>query len=231
MMRRFRRTLRKHSGITARRVAVRSQPPWYGRALLAVLLLLAGYALGYWQYGATPDVLSREQLASENRVLRQSMVHLEQRSQVDQAAQRNLAAQIAALQQEGMRLKEDVAFYEGILQESGTSSEPRIHSVRLMRAGHAGEYRYEILLTQSGRHDKPVQGVLRLELQGRRDGGPVSQPVAGLAQGGKVSFKYYQRVDGAFRLPEGWSAQSLLVELATAGARQQKLVKSVNFPV
>lgn len=231
MMRRFRRSLRKHSGITARRVAVRSQPPWYSRLLLVLLLLLAGYGLGYWQFGASSAVVSFDQLKSENLALQQSIVHLEQQSQVDRAAQRNLASQMAAMQAEGMRLKEDVAFYESILQESNAKGEPRIHSIKLLRGSRRGEYRYEILLTQSGRHDKPVQGSLRLLLQAIQGGRATSLPIAaGLPQGGRVNFKYYQRLDGTFLVPETLSAQSLRVELAVAGPKQQALVKSVNFP-
>lgn len=229
MMRRFRRSLRKHSGITARRVAVRSQQPWYGRLLLVLALLLAGYALGYWQFGHSSERIGLEQLQSENRALQQSIVHLEQQSQVDRAAQRNLASQMAALQAEGMRLKEEVAFYESILQDSATNGEPRIHSARLMPGARNGEYRYEILLTQTGRRDKPVQGTLRLLLLAA--GGKVSQPItSGLPRGGKINFKYYQRVDGSFVLPEPVVGQSLQVEFTVASARQQKLVKSVNFP-
>lgn len=231
MMRRFRRSLRKHSGITARRVAVRSQPPWYGRLLLVLILLLTGYALGYWQYGNTPATISLEQLKKENQALQQSIVHLEQQSRVDRAAQRNFASQMAALQAEGMRLKEEVAFYESILQDSAANGEPKIHSVRLLRGARSGEYRYEILLTQSGRRDKPVQGTLRLLLQSAQSGGAVSQPIAPtLPQGGKISFKYYQRVDGSFMMPKSLASQSLQVEFTVQGARPQKLVKIVNFP-
>lgn len=230
MMRRFRRSLRKHSGITARRVAVRSQVPWYGRLLLLLILLLTGYALGYWQYGNIPATISLEQLRKENQALQQSIVHLEQQSQVDRAAQRNLASQMAALQAEGMRLKEEVAFYESILQDSEANGEPRIHSVKLLRGSRSGEYRYRILLTQTGRRDKPVQGTLRLQLQATRAGLPVSQPITSGLPGGKINFKYYQRVDGSFVVPEMLAGQSLQVEFAVAGARQQKLVSSVNFP-
>lgn len=229
MMRRF---VRRHTGMTARRMAVRPHPPWYRRLLLALMLLLAGYAFGYWQFGNTQAEASLNQLRSENTALQQSLVHMEQQSRVDRAAQRNLASQMAALQEEGMRLKEDVAFYNSILSDSNAKGEPKIHSVKLLRGARSGEYRYQILLMQSGRHDKPVQGTLRLLLQASQQGNTVSQPLnaAGQVQESRISFKYYQRVEGSFVVPDTLVGQSVRVEFVLAGARQQKLVGSVNFP-
>lgn len=229
MMRRF---ARRHTGMTARRMAVRPHPPWYGRLMTALILFLAGYAIGYWQFGNTQAEASLEQLHSENTSLQQTIVHMEQQSQVDRAAQRNLASQMATLQEENMRLKEDVVFYDSILSDSNSKDEPRIHSVKLVRGARSGEYRYQILLMQSGRHDKPVQGALRLLLQASQEGKAVSQPlnVTGQAQDGRISFKYYQRVEGAFVVPQTLVGQSVQVEFVPTGARQQKLVKSVNFP-
>jgi hypothetical protein len=198
----------------------------------ALILFLAGYAIGYWQFGNTQADVSLKQLRSENTALQQTIVHMEQQSQVDRAAQRNLTSQMVTLQEESMRLKEDVVFYDSILSDSDTKSEPRIHSVKLVRGARSGEYRYQILLMQSGRHDKPVQGRLRLLLQASQEGRAVSKPLnaTGQASDPRISFKYYQRVEGTFVVPQTLVGQSVQVEFVPTGARQQKLVGSVNFP-
>lgn len=232
MMRRVTRRLRRHAGMTARRVTVRSQPPWYGWLLLGLVPLIAGYALGYWQFGVMYSGASTSQLQNENRVLQDGLVHMEQQLQVDRAAQSNLAREMAVLQEESMRLKEDVAFYQSILSESEANGTPKIHSVKLVRGTRKGEYKYVIMLMQSGRHQKSVQGSLRLIMNASQSGKVVSRQLddAGQARGAKISFKYYRRVDGSFNVPEGLIGQTLQVEFVLTSARALKLIKSVNFP-
>lgn len=218
--------------MTERRVTVRSQSPWYGWVLLVLILLISGYALGYWQFSGTHSGASNSQLQKENRVLQDGLVHMEQQFQVDRAAQSNLAREMAVLQEESMRLKEDVAFYQSILSESEANDAPKIHSVKLVRGARKGEYRYVIMLMQSGRHEKSVQGSLRLVMNASQSGKVISRPldVAGQARGAKISFKYYRRVDGSFNVPEGLVGQTLQVEFVLTSAKAQKLIKSVNFP-
>ena len=77
-----------------------------------------------------------------------------------------------------------------------------------------------------------VQGTLRLVLQGFQDGKSTSNSVepAGQRNGIAVKFKYYQRLDGAFSVPAGMQAHSLLVELTEAGSKRGKLTQLVKLP-
>ena len=85
---------------------------------------------------------------------------------------------------------------------------------------------------QSGRHDKLVQGGLQLLLNGTQDGKPLAQHVepAGQQQGIKVSFKYYQRIEGVFNVPPQTSAQALQVQYVATGQTQSMLTQTANLP-
>ncbi len=114
------RRLKRHFGSTAKRVAVKSQRPWYWPWLFTGVLMLAGYLVGYWQFtgGDYGDLLrSVERLTKENQSLQAKMVYSERQLQVEQATQSNLSKELAKLQDEDMKLKEDLAFYKNMLGE------------------------------------------------------------------------------------------------------------------
>lgn len=234
-MRRLRRAVKGRYGITAANLAVRTHVAWYWRVLQLLLIFAVGYAVAYWQFAARYDFpfdRAAAQKVLDVRALQEKVVQLESQLQVASAAQGNLAKEMAAMQDEGMRLKEDVAFYKSILAEGGTAGVPKIHSVKLSHGARPGEYQYHILLVQSGRHDKVVQGALQLVLNGTQGGMPLAQHVepAGGQKGIKVNFKYYQRVEGVFSVPAQAEVASLQVQYVALGGKAPALSQSVSLP-
>lgn len=234
-MKHWLRALKRHFGITAPYVAVRARLPWYWRAGRLLLMLALGYAVAYWQFvgrHAHPFDPVAAQKVEDVQALQAKAVHLESQLQVATAAQSNLAKEMASMQDETMRLKEEVAFYKSILTEGGTTGVPKIHSVKLSKGTRAGEYQYQILLVQSGRHDKLVQGSLQLVLNGMQDGKPMAHHVepAGQQKGIKVNFKYYQRIEGLFSVPPQSSSQTLQVQYVAMGGTQATLTQTANLP-
>lgn len=119
-MKRVSRRLKRHFGATARHVAVRSQRPWYWQWVFASLLLFSGYLIGYWQFtgGDYSELRNRaERLTKDNQSLQAKMVYSERQLQVEQATQSNLAKELAQLQDEDIKLKEDLAFYKSMLND------------------------------------------------------------------------------------------------------------------
>ncbi len=231
----WQRQIKKHFSISAAQVAVRPALPWYWRALQVLALLSIGAVIGAW--GLTGPVFNpfdaqQVQRREDVQTLQARAVQLESKLQVSMAAQSNLAKEMAGLQDENMRLKEESGFYKSILSETGTSGVPKIHSVKLSKGGHAGDYQYQILLVQSGRHDKMVQGAVQLVLNGTQDGKPFAQHVepAGQRNGIKVNFKYYQRIEGTFSVPPQTVAQNLQVQYLAAGLSQPALTQTASLP-
>lgn len=234
-MRRQLRRMKRPFGAAASTVAVRPAVPWYWRVAGVLLLVFVGYIVCYWQLameGFGSPVNKLQQLAQENQSLQAKAVYSERQLQVEHAAQISLAKELAVLQDEGMQLKEDVAFYKSILAESDGTGVLKFHSFKLTKGAQAGQYEYHILLVQSGRHDKTVQGNLKLNLSGLQDGKPVTVAVA--ANDGppalKVNFKYYQRLDGSFTLPKGVTGQTLEADFLEMGSNQPKISEAVNLP-
>jgi hypothetical protein len=234
-MRRLARMLKRHFGPTAPHVSVRVEIPWYWRFFWAVFLLCAGFSIGFWRYAreGTSDLRDEiERLDQENKVLRTQAIHVERQQQVTTVAQGDLAKDLTVLQEENVRLKEDVTFYKSILEESAGVAVVKLHSFKVTRGEKPGEYRYRLLLIQSGKHDKNVQGSLQLALLGTQEGRPVTQALSGgtnSQRGGKINFKYYQPLEGSFTVPGHMSAESLQAKFFQAGSAEPKLTQVVSL--
>jgi len=132
-----------------------------------------------------------------------------------------------------MRLKEELAFYRGILSENAASGELKLHSFKLNKGKSQNQYEYHVLLIQSGRHDKWAQGKLMLNLKGMKDGEPVTLPLRNgqdLIGPVKINFKYYQRINGQFTLADVLEEMSVELTLTESGARQPKITQQLDLP-
>lgn len=232
----FSRRIKRHFGPTAKQVAVRPQLPWYWNAILVGALILLGYFVGYLQFAAGDLNNLAERLdtvSRENQELQAKIVHSERQLQVERAAQTNLAKELAALQEEDMKVKEDLEFYKNILKDTAGVGELKLHSFKLAKGQAANQYNYNIMLMQSGKHERVVQGQLKLNLTGMRAGQPVTLPVGGVpgVPGIKINFKYYQRVEGSFTVPVDVTGHTLEASFVALGATQPSITRKIDLPV
>ncbi|HQS44515.1 MAG: hypothetical protein B7Y16_06185 [Methylotenera sp. 24-45-7] len=115
-MKPVRRRIRRHFGLTAKQVAVRSKRPWYLQWGITGLYIAVGYLLAYWQFSSGKEVYQKLQQATlENQSLHTKIIQVERQLQIEQAAQTNLAKELNAVQDENMHIKEDLFFYKNML--------------------------------------------------------------------------------------------------------------------
>jgi len=118
------RRFKRHYGVSARRVAVKSQQPWYWQWLMAAGLIVLGYFLAYWQFtgGNYSGLKERaEQLSKESQTLQAKIIYNESQLRIEQATQNNLAKQLTTAQDENMKLKQDVELYKNMLSQRSKS--------------------------------------------------------------------------------------------------------------
>ena len=112
------RRVRNHFGLTARRVAVRSQRPWYFQALLTALFMALGFVLAYWMLHDTENIREKLQDAKlENKELEIKLVGAQRELQVELATNNNLAKELASVQDETIKIKEDLYFYKNMVSK------------------------------------------------------------------------------------------------------------------
>ena len=112
------RRVRNHFGLTARRVAVRSQRPWYFQALLGLICAALGFGLAYWLLhdNESQNVkLQLQQTTLDNKALEIKLVGAQRELQVELATNNNLAKELASVQDENLKIKEDLFFYKNMI--------------------------------------------------------------------------------------------------------------------
>lgn len=115
-MKPVRRRIRKHFGLTAKQMAVRSKRPWYLQWSITGFYIALGYSFAYWQFFSDREVYQKlEQATLENQSLNTKIIQVERQLQIEQAAQTNLARELDAVQDENMHVKEDLFFYKNML--------------------------------------------------------------------------------------------------------------------
>ena len=114
-MKPVRRRIRRHFGLTAKQVAVRSKRPWYFQWSITILYVVVGYAIAYWQFAGVEDVHQKlKQTALENQSLHTKIIQVERQLQIEQAAQTNLTQELNKVQDENMHIKQDLVFYKNM---------------------------------------------------------------------------------------------------------------------
>lgn len=93
------------------------------------------------------------------------------------------------------------------------------------------QMRYRVLVMQGGKGGRDFVGDLQLSLTLAQGGKPVMMqfpdPKTGEAGKLKLSFRYYQRLEGVVTLPEGATVKSLQAKVMDKG--QLRAQQSINL--
>jgi len=119
-MKPIRRRVRRHFGLTAKQVSVRSLRPWYFQVFLALLFIAIGFGLAYWMLHRGDIDMVRQNLQEtrlENKTLEAKLVGAQRELQVELATNNNLAKELASVQDENLKIKEDLFFYKNMLNK------------------------------------------------------------------------------------------------------------------
>lgn len=231
-------------------MAVRPDVPWYWRGLWiaggAGVLLAVAWALAY-AAGAFDAARGAE--AGEVRELRQRLerhdselaqlhargAQLERQLQMERALGADLARQVKSLAFENAGLKEDLAFFQSIMSATGAAEGTiSVNRFRLQPEIRPDEYRYQMLLVQNGQRSREFRGRLQFVLNVNQDGRKL---VLALPADGEpehkdyqLRFKFFQRIEGTFKLAPGSVLERMQVRVFENGARSPRLTQILSVP-
>ena len=250
MASRLLRSIKARFGIAAPRMLVRTHIPFPLRVLVVILLVLVGLWLANWVYDTGMRLAGFEKsqarevvqeltgrvskLEREDADLRAENARLKQQVEIEQVTQKNLTQSLKTLQDENAALKEDTAFFRNLLSPEHGAGGVNIYHVKVEPNNVVpGEYRYRLLLLKAGSREQEFSGTVQLLVTGVQGGRSASLSVlegkTGKATGLAVTFKYYQRLEGSFRLPEGMAPKSVQVRVYEPGATQPKWTRTANL--
>jgi hypothetical protein len=221
--------------------------PWRQRwPWIAALLLVAASAfwLGHRQgqdaagYDAAAGARARRTLESElarlesrNAKLNARVSELEMARRLDREAYGEVERTLGDLQSRLARQGDDLAFYRSIVSPADGVQGLRIQRFAVRPGTQPREFVFEVTLIQAMRQDSNVSGLAQVVIQGMEGARPTRYSLGQLL--GKphaelpFSFRYFQTIERAVVLPEGF--QPFEVEVSVKAGRERAPVRQ-SFP-
>ena len=236
--------MRRRFGISAPRVAVRTRVPWYWSLTAAVTLILA-LSVGAWVLlrtgtgvGETETIteLRRlrervEVLDEENRRLRETVAGGERQIQIEAATHESIARQGRAIAAENAALREDLAFFQSMAPHPGDGG-ITVNRFELEPGLLDGDRRFRLLVVQPRERGHDFRGRLQLAVEVEQDGArktvQVPPPGENPAQL-SLEFRFFQRVEGGFRIPPGAAVKRVEVLVMEQGFSSARSSRTFNF--
>ena len=200
------------------------------RAVVVALFIGAGYLLfefGRIQAGYDVVAAIKEQRAYESRIealentiidLNEQIAVLGTHRDIDREAYTRVEASLTELQAKIQEQRDALAFYRGIVSPADGKAGLKVQDFRLSRGAREREYQIRLVLVQAKKHDRKVSGDVNLLIAGTENGVEKSYnyreliPEDGDSQWA-FSFRYFQDFDRAVVLPNGFTPDTVTVEV------------------
>lgn len=231
-------------------MSVATRFSWRVRILVATIAiaLVSLFSVAIYRAGERAAGLEGAALTRENQWLRERVREFDHELSrlrdnkgsgdsallIERAAHQQMAVQIKALEDQNAVLKQELAFFEGVMS-GGQQARVGGVSIPRMRVEPdvvAGQYRYRVLVALGATATPQVfKGSLQLLLRIQQVGKDVmiNLPDRGEADVPRfrIETKHYQRFDGVFTVPPGATLKSVEARVLQDGALRAR--QSVSF--
>jgi hypothetical protein len=227
----------EHASMRTGRLVVRYHAPWRRRAfaigaVVGLLVLLVAvfewgrYRSGFSKYAEMQHrrelAVTIEALEKENEKLRQAAAAADLARDVDRKAYADVEKNLADLQAQVLKHREELTFYRGIVSPEDGIGGLRIQRFQVLPGGADKRYRLRLVLVQSMRQDAVVSGSVSIQIEGVRDNKPLQLELAETRSEEKTNsempfrFRYFQNLEQDIVLPLGFEPRAVNVEVRTA---------------
>lgn len=209
-------------------------------AVLATSYLL--YEYGRYSSGFDSASAKREKDTLESRIeeQEQEMTRLAKQNEIlvqgkeiDRVAYAEIDRSLNDLQNENMELKEEVAFYRGIVGSAEEVRGLQIRNFKLVNNGIAQGYRYRLILTQFVRSNRFISGHVNLSVSGVHEGIEKQLPQKEFVKQDqddmKFHFKYFQELQGEIVFPEGFVPLKITLSIIPLDNNRKPIEKTFNW--
>lgn len=173
-----------------------------------------------------------EALREGNSALRERVAILARAQQVEGKAYEDVDTHLGSLQDEVLALKEEVAFYRGIVS-AGKEKGLKIQTFVVDKETTPGAYRFQLVLTQHLKRVKMISGTVKLKITDEQNSRPTNLLLSDMsgerAKSLKFKFKFFQRIEGRFTLPDGFNPDRLQIQVVSKGKKPASVEKSFEW--
>ena len=208
---------------------------WLAAAAAVVvlgLLLALAYNRGQASAGLSAAQVAlerRELVAKADRLERQNsklnarVAELEMARKLDREAYGQVEQTLGELQSQLSRQADDLAFYKSIVSPADGVQGLRIQRFEVSPGAAPREYQLKLTLIQSMRHESVASGLVQVVVHGMQGDRPARYSVGELLGRPKAqlpfSFRYFQTIEQAVTLPEGFQAFEAEVQVRSGKLR------------
>lgn len=214
--------------------------------ILVSILAAVSLAWAFYQVGASGIDLpfeDNEKSVAELKIdlskaskdvksLTKEVARLSRSTQVELQAAEQIKHTLREKELEILKLTEELVFYRSLLAPEKGKVGVEIRDFNLRAAGQS-EYYYDFLLTQSNRSKRVAKGKVNLRIDGKRDGQMHRIELLDIASATgdamNYSFKYFQRLNGAFELPNNFQPKKLLLEVKPEAKSKEPIQISYSW--
>lgn len=216
------------------------------RVVIVSLILGAGYLLfefGRIQAGYNLISAADERNGYEQRIaslekdvvdLKEKIAMVETHRDIDTEAYTQVEAGLTDLQAKINEQQDALAFYRGIVSPTDGNSGLRVQDFKLTRGNSEREYQVRLVLIQAMKHDRKVSGDVKLSIAGQQNGVEKSYSFVELQPdeadpGWAFSFRYFQDFDRSIVLPDGFTPETVTVEVESRTRSIASIAESFSW--
>jgi cell division protein FtsB len=243
------RRVRQHFGISAPQMAVRTRLPRWGLVAILASTFVVIATLAWWiDVGTLMSGFNRrdieakvieleadaERLRAEASRLRERNSRLDSELAMTKGAQDALTRQINDLSGENTQLKEELAFLQRLFADSSRQAGLSIPRMTLERESDE-VWRYNLLVVRGGPQTNDFEGRVGLLAIVIPPGGPprtlsIPEDQPDVARTLALKFQYYQRLEGALRVPVGAQVMALTARVYDASGGSPRATRTLTNP-
>lgn len=226
---------------------VKHYQPWklWFAALAIIGMFIVFFALGrgYQSYELDRLLLEREALVSQindlksrNEKLVGENAHLDGISKIEHDAYQLANRTLIKHQEEILALKEELAFYQGIVPPSSSALGVNLQSFEVSPGNTPDLHNYKLVLTKNGKSNRKVKGSFSILLRGETEGAITEYELDDIVgeqstQSSNFNFRYFQIFEGDFVVPEDFQPLEAEIHINPSTKNVKSLTETISWAV
>ena len=209
--------------------------------VVSLFCLLLGFLLGKFKQTLLEGELlqTQQQLTqqTQDRLLRvKKIARFETQAQLDKLAIQALVEENKILNGTLAEAKNKIYFYERVIAPEKEGRGVKIYSFNVEKNKHTGLWEYELVLMQLQKGQRLLQGQFELQVSFVEQDKLYKKSLKKFTDDSEntFKFKYFQKLKGAFSLPDDMQIDEVLITLNVQGDRRnkpQEIEKSYDWRV
>jgi len=173
-------------------------------------------------------------LEKKNLELNEQVLMMQRTTSLDRDTMSLMQDEIKKSQDEAYRLREDLEFYQGIMDATRDTDGLNIQGIHVEPLAQAQSYRFKLVLTHVTKSVKVAEGSMDIVIEGMLDGKLSKLKLQDITLDDSLDlsfeFRNFKRFECNLDLPVSFTPRRVYVQLLPKGRNQIRLNKVFDWP-